>query len=124
MISALQCIRMHNPQLPVKNHSSATLLRDIFVPISSFHMLSRKDALLKLEIYAVLAEDLREELALNLFHEFIDGVSEGEVTLVSGVRVQIQIHKQSSFGVIILTQSFDCVTRGLFLLVGSAIVTV
>lgn len=48
-------------------------------------MLSGENALLELEVDAILTEHFREELTLHLLHELVDGVAKNEVTLVGRV---------------------------------------
>ena len=93
MISAFDSVRMYYTKLFIKHHSSTALLRDIFVSVTSLHMFTRKDALLKLKIYTVLTQNLRKKLTLDLFDKLIYRISEGEVAFAGGVGMQVYIHE-------------------------------
>ena len=82
-------------------------------------MLPRKDALLELEIYAVLAENFREKLALDLLDELIYSVSEGKISLVSWMSVQIEVHEQSFVFAVMFAELTHRKTRRLLLRVRS-----
>lgn len=86
---------MHDAKLLVEHYSSASLFGLVLIAVFGFHVLTGKDALLELEIYAVFTKHLREDLTLNLLNELVDSVSEGEVSLESGVSMQIEVHKKS-----------------------------
>ena len=56
-------------------------------------MFSGEDALFELEIDAILTEHFGEELAFHLLNEFVDGIAEGEISLVCWMCVEVQIHE-------------------------------
>lgn len=101
---------MDQSKILIEDDSSTSLLAHILVPIFRLHVLPRKNALLKLKIYAVLAENLRKELTLYLLDELIDSISEGEVPLVSRMSMQIKVHEQSFVFVVMLTELTHCKT--------------
>lgn len=110
---------MNQPKILIKYYSSASLLAHIFIPILCLHVLPRKDALLELEINAILTENFREELAFYLLDELIDGVSKGKISLVCGMSMQIEIHEQSLVLVVVFAELTHCKARRLLLRVGS-----
>lgn len=103
MIATFKGIRMCKPKLLVEDNPSTSFLVQIFISIFGFHMLSRKYALLKLEIYAVLAQNFGKEMALNLLNEFENCIPKNEVTLICWMGMQIQIHEQSFIFAVVLT---------------------
>lgn len=110
---------MDQAKILIEYDSSASLLAHVFIPILCLHVLPRKDALLKLKIYAVLTENLREKLALYLLDELIDGVSKGKISLVGGMSMQIEVHEQSFILVIMFAELTHRKTRRLLLRVRS-----
>lgn len=55
MVAALEGVRMYYAEFFVEHHTSTPLLVHIFKPILGFHVLSRKVALIKLKVDAVMA---------------------------------------------------------------------
>lgn len=80
---------MNQSKIFIEDDSSTSLLAHIFIPILCLHVFPRKNALLELKIYAILAENFRKELTLDLLDELIDSISEGKVSLVSRMSMQI-----------------------------------
>lgn len=110
VISALESIRMNQSKIFIEDYSSTSLFAHILVPILRLHVLPRKYALLKLKIYAVLAENLRKELTFDLLDELIDSISEGEVSLVGWMSMQIEVHEQSFVFVVMFAELTHCKT--------------
>ena len=115
---------MHYAEFLVEDHSGTALLADVLVPVFGLHVLSREDALLELEVDAVLGEHFGVELALHLLDEFVDRVAEDEVPFVGWVRVQIQVHEQPLLFRIEFAQLFDREAGRLLLRVRAAVVAV
>jgi hypothetical protein len=93
MVTALDSIRMNYSKLLVKHDSTTPLLCFLLVAISGLHVLSGKDALLKLEVDTVSSKNSREDLAFNLLYELIDGIAECEIALESGMGMKVDIHE-------------------------------
>jgi len=93
MVATLQSIGMHQPEFLIEDHPSTTLFAEVLIPIFGFHVLSGKDALIEIEIDTVLAQNLGKNLALDLFNELINGISENEISLESWMSVKIKIHE-------------------------------
>ena len=85
MISTLKRIRVSKPKLLIKNNPSASLFIHVLISIFCLHMFSRKYALFELEVYAVLAQNFRKKMALNLLNELKNRVAEDEVPFVCRV---------------------------------------
>lgn len=60
VIAALQRVRMDDAELFVQHYSTASLLIHVLEPIFCLHVLPGEVALLELEVYAVVAQQLRE----------------------------------------------------------------
>lgn len=101
---------MGETELLVEDHTAAALLIQVFVLVLGLHMLPRENALFKLKINAVLAEDLREDMALNLIDIIEDGIAENEVPFVSGMSVQVQVHEELLIFIEMLAQLHHGVT--------------
>lgn len=63
-------------------------------------------------------------MAFNLLYVVKDGVSEDKVSFCSGMGVKIQVHEGSLFLIVVLSQFFDSVARGLFDWIWILVVTV
>lgn len=74
---------MNQTKIFIEYYSSTSLFTYILVSILSLHMFPRKDALLKLKVNAILAQNFRKELTLDLLNEFIYGITKHKITLVS-----------------------------------------
>lgn len=80
---------MHDAKLLIEDYSSASLFGLVLIAIFGLHVLAGKDALLELKIYAVFAKHLWKDLAFYLINELVDSISEGEVSLESGMCMQV-----------------------------------
>lgn len=108
VVPQLQSVGVNDPEVLVQHHPRAPLLRLLLVPVPGLHVLPREVALVELEAGAVPGEGAREDLALHLLHELVDGVAEDEVALERWVGVQIQVHEQPPFLGIMLAQPLHC----------------
>lgn len=95
---------MRKPKLFIKYNTSTSLFIHVLIFIFSCHMLSRKYALLKLEIYAVLAENFGEYVTLHLINIIENSIAKYKISLISWMRMKIQIHKYSFVSIKILSQ--------------------
>ena len=84
---------MNEPELFIKDYSSASLLTEILVFILSLHVFSWEYALLELEVYTVLAQHFSEELAFDLFNKLVNGVPKSEVSFEGWMSMQVQVHE-------------------------------
>lgn len=80
---------MCEAKLLIKYHSAASLFVHVFILILGLHVLPGKYALLELEVDAILAQNFREQMALNLVNVVKNCVAEYEISLVGRVGVQI-----------------------------------
>lgn len=87
-------------------------------------MLSREDTLFELKVDAILAENFGEELAFYLLDEFVDGITESEISLIGWMRVEVQIHEEPFLFAVVLAQLADCIAGRLFLRIWSRIVSI
>lgn len=62
------------------DNSCTAFFANIFVAIFGLHVLSGKYALIEIKVNTILAQCFGIQLALNLFNEFINGISENEVS--------------------------------------------
>lgn len=108
VVSAFDGVGMHDAKFLIKDHSSASFLSLLLVPISRLHVLARKDALLELKVDAVAGQDAGKDLAFHLLHELVNGITECKVALECGVRVQVDVHEQSLILGVVLPELLDC----------------
>lgn len=66
VIPALQGIRVYHPKLLIQYHPATPLLIHLLKSILGFHVFPGEVTLLELEVYAVLAQEFREEVALDV----------------------------------------------------------
>jgi hypothetical protein len=71
-----------------------------------------------------LAENLWEEVTLDLQNIIINGVAKYEVSLIGGMGVQVDVHKESFVATVVQGELFDSITRRLFLEVWSLVVPI
>lgn len=80
MIPALEGVGMYQTELFIQDNSCTAFFANIFVAIFGLHVLSGKYALIEIKVNTILAQCFGIQLALNLFNEFINGISENEVS--------------------------------------------
>lgn len=124
MVPTLNGIGMNYAKLFVKNNSSTSFFSFLFIPISSFHVFSWKNALLKLEIDAIIRKCTREDLAFYLFNKLVYCITKCEVSLQCWVGMKVNIHKKTLFLRIVLPELLDGPAGRLGLWVRSSIVPI
>ena len=124
MVPALEGIRMNEAKIFIKDNSSASFFAHIFISILSFHMFSRKNALFKFKIDAILAEHFGEKLTLDLLYKLIDGVAKSKISLVSWVGVKIKVHEEPFILIVMFTQLANSKARWLFFWIWGRIISI
>ena len=93
VVAALEGVRVDDAEFLKEDNSSTSLLIHLFESISRFHMFATEVALLVLEVDTILADYAWKQVALNLKHEVINGVSKDKTPFTRWMCVQVDIHK-------------------------------
>lgn len=101
---------MDNTELFIKDHTTTSLLIHVLKSIPCLHVFSRKITLVKLKVDTVLAQQLREECALDLEHKIIDSITKDKVAFVGWVGVQVQIEEKPLILVVVFNEFPDGIT--------------
>jgi hypothetical protein len=115
---------MNEAKIFVKDYSSASFFTYIFVSVLSFHVLARKNALLKFKIDAILTKHFREKLTFNLLYKLIDGITKSEIPLVCRMGMKVEVHEQSFIFIVMFTQLANGKARRLFFWIWCRIISI
>jgi hypothetical protein len=124
VVAALQGVGVDDAEFLVEDDACTALLADILVPVLGLHVLAGEDALLELEVDAVLGQHLGVQLAFHLLDELVDGVAEDEVAFEGWVCMQVEVHEQPLLFGVVFAELLDGEAGGLLLGVGGAVVAV
>ena len=102
-------------ELGVEHHPPAALLSHVLVTVLCVHVVLTEGTDQEVKLGTIDAQQFGEQLGLCLLRQGLESVAVDEVAFFLGVRVQVNVKRQTAFAGVVETQLSHCKAGRLFL---------